>query len=467
MKNWDEDLFERRQTAQNLIAYCESVSKAGALLDEERSLVIAVDAEYGLGKTYFLKGLMLDACEKHPVAYIDAWADDLIDEPLIALAAVLKTAVRPLIEADPKLKSRWGVFARKTGKVFWLGSKGLAKRGAQLAITSGAVDQIADVLEIDDAALRKEIAQAANDAVTDTVKDVEDELKALEENEVLSAEIERFEAGRQAIEDMKRSLSALVSAIEAQGKSLPVFIIIDELDRCRPSYAIKLLEELKHLFSVPGVVFVLGVNSTQLSRAIAGVYGSQFSGSSYLERFIDRSISLPFPPLRQLTGKMLEKIPGFARLKFPKVTAADSRNEIPPIEVVTWILEFYKISPRNIFKFFDRLQTCLAISKEGDVDGIYLLELIARSFATNEIENGRPWQVGVGGGFNNWQWLDGDLFFAELHGVYSLTQREARKVAQDDSPISEHQAWFLDQSGSYGSPVTYRALLNAVGAIGG
>ena len=69
--------------------------------------------------------------------------------------------------------------------------------------------------------------------------------------------------------------------------------MIDELDRCRPSYAIELLESAKHIFSVDGVVFALSTNRQQLEASIKGVYGDSFSATDYLERFFDISFRLP------------------------------------------------------------------------------------------------------------------------------------------------------------------------------
>ena len=68
-------------------------------------------------------------------------------------------------------------------------------------------------------------------------------------------------------------------------KELPLFILIDELDRCRPNYAIELLENIKHIFDIPGIVFIVATDSKQLSHSINAVYGSKFASEKYLKRF--------------------------------------------------------------------------------------------------------------------------------------------------------------------------------------
>jgi hypothetical protein len=73
-------------------------------------------------------------------------------------------------------------------------------------------------------------------------------------------------------------------------------VFIDELDRCRPDYAVSILEQLKHLFSVPRMVFVLAIDKVQLGHAVRGVYGSDLiDADEYLRRFIDVEYSIPTP----------------------------------------------------------------------------------------------------------------------------------------------------------------------------
>ena len=69
----------------------------------------------------------------------------------------------------------------------------------------------------------------------------------------------------------------------------------DELDRCRPSYAVEFLEVAKHLFSVDRIVFVLAVNLDQLAHSVRALYGSDFDAKGYLRRFVDVDFYLPDP----------------------------------------------------------------------------------------------------------------------------------------------------------------------------
>ena len=82
-----------------------------------------------------------------------------------------------------------------------------------------------------------------------------------------------------------------------KGNRLVVFI--DELDRCKPSYAVRLLERIKHYFSHENITFVFSVNINELRHTIEKHYGEDFNSSRYLDRFFDLRVTLPSPNLRK------------------------------------------------------------------------------------------------------------------------------------------------------------------------
>ena len=68
--------------------------------------------------------------------------------------------------------------------------------------------------------------------------------------------------------------------------------IIDELDRCRPTFAIELLERVKHIFDIPNMVFVLGINRDEICKSFQSIYGD-IDATVYLQRFFDMEFTLP------------------------------------------------------------------------------------------------------------------------------------------------------------------------------
>lgn len=83
----------------------------------------------------------------------------------------------------------------------------------------------------------------------------------------------------------------LESILAERGNRLVIYI--DELDRCKPSYAVKLLERIKHYFTNERITFIFSINIDELQFTIKQYYGEGFNASRYLDRFFDLRISLP------------------------------------------------------------------------------------------------------------------------------------------------------------------------------
>lgn len=76
-----------------------------------------------------------------------------------------------------------------------------------------------------------------------------------------------------------------------KGNKLVIFI--DELDRCTPTYAIKVLERVKHYFSNENIIFVFSVNFHELQKTVKKFYGTEFDACRYLDRFFDWRVEIP------------------------------------------------------------------------------------------------------------------------------------------------------------------------------
>lgn len=94
------------------------------------------------------------------------------------------------------------------------------------------------------------------------------------------------------MENLKDTLNLLLDKLFIErGDKLVIFI--DELDRCNPIYAIKLLERIKHFFDHENIIFVFSVNVKELTNTISNYYGQNFDSHRYLNKFFDVSIDLP------------------------------------------------------------------------------------------------------------------------------------------------------------------------------
>ncbi|MGY6568507.1 MAG: KAP family P-loop NTPase fold protein [Salinarimonas sp.] len=113
--------------------------------------------------------------------------------------------------------------------------------------------------------------------------------------EKAAEEFWKREDGRKAAITQFRDILSQVTRTSMDGISegKPLVVVIDELDRCRPDYALSVLEVVKHFFAVPRVHFVLGVNLVALGHIVQARYGTGVDAADYLKRFISLSMELP------------------------------------------------------------------------------------------------------------------------------------------------------------------------------
>lgn len=96
---------------------------------------------------------------------------------------------------------------------------------------------------------------------------------------------------RQALREKVESFIAAV----LQEHANRLLLIVDELDRCRPIFAVKLLETIKTLFENDSVVVLAAVNVSELAHSVEGLYGPKIDGCKYLSRFYDIKVTLRLP----------------------------------------------------------------------------------------------------------------------------------------------------------------------------
>ena len=94
--------------------------------------------------------------------------------------------------------------------------------------------------------------------------------------------------------ELKKKLTEVASTANGD-ETGHLAVLIDELDRCRPAYALELIETVRHLFAVDGVVVLLAINREELCHSIQSLYGTEFDTDRYLRRFIDLPCTLPPP----------------------------------------------------------------------------------------------------------------------------------------------------------------------------
>jgi len=353
---WQDDLLERRRYADFLTRYIDSKVQA-----DQPGMVMALDAAWGLGKTFFVTRWANELrSNKRAVVVFDAWKNDYSEDPVISFMAELRSGLTPTIDKLPldeavgkELKLRSTNLIGKLRKATFSTAKVLAA-GAIKKFSGTAIDDLVD-------------------AWTNGVEDVEEPIENEKDEQHAKGVIDKgldnfFETALQghserakAVTDFRESLQELLVGLrQAEVMHGPLYVFIDELDRCRPDYAIKLLEGIKHLFSVEGVVFVVSTNLDQLSKAVGAVYGANFDGFLYLKRFFDFEYELPQPTRisfikSQIVGTFIEQIKQYSGL--------DWRNANKPNEVADGfaaISEAMRLDLRSIKRILTSTEVAIA-----------------------------------------------------------------------------------------------------------
>ncbi len=290
----DDQIGDRKELADFLISVLKQKGADGT--GQHGGYVLNIDAQWGAGKSYFLEGLKHDLSKDHAVVFVDAWKTDFTEEAMVPFISALKdTCEKAGLSEDLKNALKDGL--EKGTKVVGALGKGMGLKFLQKIFGEGVTEAI-NILdentldkndntdEIIDGDDSSEIAKAGVSRALTAVEKLGEE--QISEHEELLRYVEQF----------RSSLQETTRAIEKEENlNLPLFVLVDELDRCRPSYAIQMLERVKHFFSVPGFVFVFATDTEQLSHSTQAVYGNNFNSKRYLQRFFDDTFSLPIAGL--------------------------------------------------------------------------------------------------------------------------------------------------------------------------
>jgi hypothetical protein len=290
-------LFGRKDLADRLTGYVERSGDG---------CVIGITAPWGEGKTYFGKNWKLELQQKeHKTFFLDAFQDDFSDDAFTTISAEL---LRGLSVDETKSRALWTA-TKKLGAALLPTAAKLTLSAAANFATGLTTDEIAEVIE----RAGESGAEAAERYVEKRLKDHEARLSTI-----------------------KHFKTELTKYCKDQPK--PVVFFIDELDRCRPPYAIQVIEHIKHFFDVPNLVFVLLLNREQLERSIQQAYGGEKEDAArYLGKFVHFFLTLPNAQSRGNNGKHDLQI--FCQ------SVATSHGFTPSAEIRSFIEVLVKLAP--------------------------------------------------------------------------------------------------------------------------
>lgn len=252
----EDDIFDRNRDLLRFIDLLENVTD---------SFSVAIDGKWGSGKTFFVKHIKILLDTYNP--FLHRIKED--DKSRI------KTSIHKITHKELVLQKNYVA-------VYYDAWENDSDPDPMLSLIYQIITQVDTDFTFAEGPSGKQIIEEIADALN--IKGVKQLLELTKKEDPLGETKGRKNLHRLIVEFLN-------SLLPEKGNKLVVFV--DELDRCKPDFAIHLLELIKHYFSVPNVVFVFSVNMEQLQYTVKRCYGESFDGSRYLNRFFDIVVSLP------------------------------------------------------------------------------------------------------------------------------------------------------------------------------
>lgn len=244
-------------------------------------LVISVSGDWGTGKTYLAKNWHKYLEEQeYFTCYIDDHKKDYAEDPLLVFIEELNSNINQYYKENMgwwrKIACKIPVIKKKVPK-FLINSSTL--------IAGVEVSSVISAIRI--------IIQLAQKFLSSKIKD----------------KIKYLELYEKYISDFREALAKFICLFDK-----PVVIFIDELDRSNPKFVIKMIEQLKHIFEIPNLAFILTVNKKELSNTIKGIYGSEMDGYAYYKKFTTHDFTLY--PIEQIDEILINEFIKYTTNKY-------------------------------------------------------------------------------------------------------------------------------------------------------
>lgn len=274
----NDDLFDRKPYAEflaKLVMYCDLYRRN----DDSKSYTIALDSPWGTGKSTFLKKfeslLKEQYSDRFLIVHYNAWQNDFWDNAFEPLADAIFTS--GFFDNDLCEQASEATITKTYDAI----------KHIAMAFTKKSLELFVDLEELDKA---RESASKALHIYTDT------------HPQSVSTRYRDFVKNISVLQD------ALTSFFNENVPQQKVLIVIDELDRCRPTFAIDTLEIVKHIMNAPQVVFLFALDINQLNSTIKSVYGDGTDSVGYLMRFFSYYSRMPNADLSKIIDDMINSL---------------------------------------------------------------------------------------------------------------------------------------------------------------
>ena len=241
------DILDRQQFVDDVVRIIRQLSV------NKKNTTFAINGAWGVGKTFVLDMLEEQLEPDYIVFHYNAWEYDYYEEPLIALLSATLNKIDELLKIS--------ITVKKVEKA---------------VLTKIKVALLSIVSEISKNKLGVDIPKSIKEIWKDVKKQTK-ESKAFNPN---------F--------DITQTISKVKEQLRQLSKNAPIVFVVDEMDRCLPEYAIKVLERLHHVLSgIDNLQVILSVDKAQVEKTVKTIFGDKTDIEHYLQKFIQFTIDLP------------------------------------------------------------------------------------------------------------------------------------------------------------------------------
>ena len=328
-----QDILGRTKFVNSIVDFINVLSEG------KRGCCFAIDGKWGTGKTYVLDMLEEElnqiqsedtADNRYFVFHYNSWEYDYYDEPLVAIVASMQDEV----------ENKESIWNREVDKTIQAG------------------------IEVAKTEVKKMVGSLAEKHIGVNFVNVIDAIRKVDqENEEEKESYDDFYNFKKAMSDVRTSMGKI-----AEEKT--IVLVVDELDRCMPAYAIKVIERLHHIFEkINNIVVIIAVDSEQLDSSIKTIYGEKTNPKDYMKKIIDITFKLDAGEISLGIYKKYEKF--FSYFKRPD----DSEKEL--IEK-TFSTIWAGVDMRTQEKSMAKIETLHSLISNEEMDiAVAMLEIFA------------------------------------------------------------------------------------------
>lgn len=345
-QTFSKSLIEWQGFAERLLNF---VAVEKQFVDE--GLVIALSSKFGSGKSTFLAMLENFITSNQVVGNplvinLNAWESDYYGDPLYGIISSIVEKIKSEGKSPHAI-----VEAAKD--VLWLG----ADVAAQISKAVSGVDLIASKESAERRRLlRSERVPISNDAFS------------------------IFQRRKEAMGKLKTEVSHFIDRSNGY-----VLFLVDELDRCRPDYAISYLETVKHMFDIRGAVFILAADRQQLEVSAKTAFGEKLDFEEYLRKFVHREVSLPSPErddYNRISQHYVGQFFSLEGVRFPRGIISDS-----VLVKSTDLVQSLRLTPRQAKEMFRIVGHLQGADQETKGEAPWMMMVVTFAMAAFRVSN--------------------------------------------------------------------------------